>query len=177
MKHENYFELYALPVSFSPAPAQVKARYYELSRTYHPDRVAQADDDARNEANIMSSLNNTAYKTLTDADQLMAYVLQIKGVMTPDEKYQLPPEFLMEMMDLNEVVTDLEMEPGNAGLATQANAALSSQLTEWDNEVNGLIADYERQPDTITLLQIKDMYFRRKYLLRIKERIAKFAAR
>lgn len=172
---DNYFELYNLPQGFSPAPAAVKAKYYELSRKYHPDRFAQADEATRDEAIKMASLNNQAYKTLTDADLLMAYVLQLNGVMTSDEKYQLPPEFLMEMMDLNELVSDLEDNPTDAGLALQANTALASQLAEWDNECSELIAQYERQPDHITLLQIKDMYFRRKYLLRIKERISKFA--
>lgn len=174
----NYFELYQLAPTFHPDAAAVKSKFYELSRRYHPDRFAQAGEAGRAEALRMAALNNDAYKTLGNPDALMAYILRLHGLLEEEEKYTLPPAFLMDMMDLNEVVSDYEMDPANESLKAQASNMLGSQLHDWDVQVKPLTGRYndgERTNDI--LLQIKDYYFRKKYLLRIQERMATFASR
>ncbi len=174
----NYFELYDMPVSFSPDAGEVKEKYYELSRKYHPDRFTLADDATKVEVLRMSAMNNDAYKVLNDADATMAYILKLHEILENDEKYSLPPAFLMEMMDLNETISDLEMEPENDGLKTKAVQSMDAQLGDWQELVTPLLAKYDnQQPDAALLSQIKDAYFRKKYLLRIKERIDRFATR
>jgi len=174
----NYFELYSLPESFHPDIAAVKNKFYELSRQYHPDRFAQADDTTRAEALRMAALNNDAYRTLSNTDATMAHILKFHSLLEDEEKYALPPDFLMEMMDLNETISEYEMEPDNETMKVQAVKTLEDQLTAWNNEVTPLTKKFgEGDHSKELLLQIKDYYFRRKYLLRIKERIATFAAR
>lgn len=175
---DNYFELYQLPVSFHPDAAKVKAKFYEFSRLYHPDRFAQADNTQKLEALTMAALNNKAYKTLSNPDSTMAYVLQLNDVLKDEEKYALPPAFLMEMMDINEAVSEYETFPTNSILLEQLQQTLAEQFTEWEVKVNKLISDYDnKEQNNPGLLQIKDMYFRKKYLLRIQERINKFTSR
>lgn len=173
----NYFELYGLPASFVPDAAAVKKKYYELSRRYHPDHYAQASDAERAETLRMAAMNNDAYKTLSDADRTMAYILTQAGVLEAEEKYALPPDFLMEMMDVNELVSDYELQPDNAAAARQAASMLQQQLDEWQQTTAPLVAQYDpATPDTDLLQRIKDLYFRKKYLLRIRQRINTFAA-
>jgi len=168
----NYFELYEIPVSFHPDQAMVKKKYFELSRAYHPDRFTMADADKQAEVLQVSSANNQAYKVLKDADATMAYILKLKGVLEDEEKYNLPPDFLMEMMDLNEAVSQYEMEPDNAELLKEPQEMLNSQLAEWQLEVDPLTKRYDEGEDSPELLgEIKDYYFRKKYLLRIKDRL------
>lgn len=174
---DNYFELYQLPVSFFPDAAAVKAKYYEYSRTYHPDRYAQADKTKQLEALTMAAQNNKAWKTLSNPDATLAYVLELNGLLQTEEKYNLPPDFLMEMMDINEEVSDYEQN-GDEALRTRLQNTLATLLADWEAEAHPLMKAYDHQsPDQAHLLKIKDMYFRRKYLLRIKERIDKFATR
>ncbi len=174
----NYFELYDIPVSFAPDTAVVKKKFYELSRRYHPDRFTMAGDAERAEALRMAALNNDAYKVLQNADATMAYILKINELLEDEEKYSLPPVFLMEMMDLNESISDYEMEPDNESLKTQATQALQEQLDNWNEGLEPLTAAYEGgNTSKELLLQIKDYYFRKKYLLRILERINTFATR
>ncbi len=178
----NYFELYDIPVSFSPDQAVVKTKFYELSRKYHPDRFAQAGGPELTGALQMAAQNNAAYKTLKDSDATMAYILKLKvpiGIgMEEEEKYALPPAFLMEMMDLNEAVSESEIDPENTDARDMATNDLNEQLELWTDAMKLLTDRYAQgEQDTDLLLQIKDMYFRKKYLLRIKERIDRFAAR
>lgn len=174
----NYFELYDIAESFNPDTATVKKKYYELSRQYHPDRFAQADDSTRTEALRMAALNNDAYKTFNNTDTTMSYILKQHQLLEDEEKYNLPPDFLMEMMDLNEVISDWEMEAGNDILRQQAEDTLADQLGQWQQEVQPLTQQFNSgNHDKQLLLRIKDYYFRKKYLLRIQERIDTFASR
>lgn len=174
---KNYFELYDLPVSFFPDAAAVKAKYYELSRKYHPDRFAQADKTQQLEALTIAAQNNKAWKTLSNPDTTLAYVLELHNMLQHDEKYTLPPAFLMEMMDFNEEVSEYETG-GDDALRERLEQTLNSYLADWQAAAAPLMQGYNNEsPDHAALLRIKDMYFRKKYLLRIQERINKFAAR
>ncbi|MBL7682028.1 MAG: hypothetical protein JNK00_01610 [Flavipsychrobacter sp.] len=174
----NYFELYELPVSFSPDATAVKKKFYELSRMYHPDRFTLTDDNSRAEALRMAAINNDAYKVLQNADATMSYILKINELLTNEEKYNLPPDFLMEMMDLNESISEYEMDPENETYKNDAHNMLNAQLEAWEADVQPLTEQFEKgNTSKELLLQIKDYYFRKKYLLRILERINTFATR
>jgi len=173
----NFFELYELPLTFHPDAALVKSKFYELSRRYHPDRFARAGHAEKMEALTMAALNNDAHKTLAQPDAVMQYVLKLAGVLDDEEKYNLPPTFLMEMMDLNDAVTEYTENPADTALRQQSVGALNEQLAAWQQEAGRLTAQYDagdHNPDL--LARIKDMYFRKKYLLRIQERMNTFAA-
>ena len=174
----NYFELYHMPITFRPDQVEIKSKYYELSRLYHPDRFAQAGGHELAEALRMSAMNNAAYKTLRNDDATMAYILKINNLLEDEEKYSLPPAFLMEVMDINEAVSEYEENPGNDDARQMAVNSLNEQLELWDDATGLLVQRFEKgEKDSALLLQIKDQYFRKKYLLRIKERIDRFATR
>lgn len=174
----NYFELYGLPPSFDPDADAVKKKFYELSRKYHPDRFTMAADVERAEVLRMAALNNDAYKVLSNPDATMAYILKLNGLLEEEEKYSLPPDFLMEMMELNEAISEWEMEPGDETARKEALSMMQSELDGWNEEVSPLVAQFNAgNTSKELLLQIKDYYFRKKYLLRIQGRINTFAAR
>lgn len=174
----NYFELYGIPQSCNPDAAVVKAKYYELSRLYHPDRFTMADADRQAEVLQLSSANNEAYKTLKDPYATLAYVLKLHAVLEEEEKYSLPPAFLMEMMDLNEALSEYEMDDTQTAQLQQAQQLLLTLLTDWEEGIQPLTQRYDGGDHSNELLQqLKEQYFRKKYLLRIKERMNSFATR
>lgn len=170
----NYFELFGLKPSFTPDQTQVKNKFYELSRQYHPDRFAAEGTEKVVEALKMAAEINQAYKALKHSDATMAYVLKIHGLLEDEEKYTLPPAFLMEMMDLNEAVSDYEAAPIDEPTRLAAKNALAEQLQAWTDAITPLTTRYTAGDyDEQLLLAIKDMYFRKKYLHRIQERMDK----
>lgn len=175
---DNYFTLFDLPMSLCPDVASVKSQFYKLSKQYHPDRVAQTDDAAKADVLHKAALINDAYKTLSDPDKTMAYVLRMHHLLEDEEKYNLPPDFLMDMMELNESVSDYEDAPEKESLQNQAHQALVAQLDQWNAAIQPLLTAFEQAEDKEpVLLKIKDFYFRKKYLLRIRERLTTFALR
>ncbi len=163
----NYFELFDIPLSLQPDKAAVKKQFYVLSRRYHPDFFAQSDEAAQAEALEKSALVNKGYKVLQDEDAVIQYVLQLKGMLKEEEKYPLSPDFLMEMMELNEQLTDARMENDTRQLAMLAQT-IENLKKEIYEPVEQIMAHYQ---EGITaekeLLQIKDYYYRKKYLDRI----------
>ena len=165
-------------MSFCPDVASVKSQFYKLSKQYHPDRVAQTDEAAKADVLHKAALINDAYKTLSDPDKTMAYVLRMHHLLEDEEKYNLPPDFLMDMMELNESVSDYEDAPEKESLQSQAHQALVAQLEQWNDALKPLLLAFEQAENKEpVLLKIKDFYFRKKYLLRIRERLTTFALR
>ncbi|MXV15037.1 Fe-S protein assembly co-chaperone HscB [Pedobacter sp. HMF7056] len=174
----DYFSFYDLPVSFNPDVAYVKRKFYELSKVYHPDFYINEPAEKQQEILELSTLNNRAYQVLSDPRKRLAYILEVNGLLEEGEKYQLPPAFLMEMMEVNEALMELEMDPDDAGLV-----AITVQVGDIEANIAGELAllmqhfDENTADKGATLLQIKDLYYRQKYLLRIRDTLSKFAAR
>lgn len=172
----NYFEFYQLPLSCHPDQDLVKKNYYANSKKYHPDRFMQADAKIKIEALQQSALNNEAYTTFQDPMLTIAHLLRIKGLLLPDEKYQLPSSFLMEVMDLNEQLSDWE----NQGKDTELGQSLQQSVHEFIKQLQDGITPTMQlidsgQEEERLFLKLKEFYFKHKYLLRIKERMSIFA--
>lgn len=167
----NYFELYGIPVSLTVDGAAIKKRFYELSREYHPDFHAQSGADKQEEIVQKSADINKAYKTFQSPDSLIRYVLMMKGLMVEEEKYVLAPAFLMEVMDINEQLMDLDMEPDPQQMAIVKQEAIQLQ-TKIQNDVAMDIEHYKEDFSTEeALLRVKEYYYRKKYLQRILDKI------
>src|SRR3954470_11591822 len=118
----NHFELFEIPVTLQPDLQQVKQKFYLLSRKYHPDFFTQENDFEQAEALEKSSQVNKAFKVFQNRDETIKYVLQLKGLLEEEEKYNLPADFLMEMMELNEQMMDAKMEADADATAKLKNA-------------------------------------------------------
>lgn len=172
----NYFELYEIPVSFLADETLIKQRYYANSKKYHPDFFINESEEKQAEVLQLSTLNNEAYRLLTDFDKRVAYILTLNGQITDAEKFVLPPDFLMEMMDINERI--MELSPND----TNAITDVTNEITILEKSINDYLQasckqfDEDNQVEQSTvLLAIKDAYYRKKYLLRIKDSLNKFA--
>jgi molecular chaperone HscB len=173
----NYFELYDLPVTFNPDLAVVKRKFYELSKKYHPDFHINEDQEKQEEVLALSTLNNKAYQVLSDPQKRMHYILDLKGMIKEGENYALPQTFLMRMMEVNEVLMDLEFEP-DASKLLQVKAEVDEIERDLFDELYALTAYYEGlvpEAQEAALNSIKDIYYRNKYLLRIRTSLEKFS--
>ena len=163
----NYFELYGIPVSMKPDVQQLKQKFYELSRRYHPDFYTNASDQEQEEALEKSSLVNKAFKVLQQPDETIKYVLQLHGLLEEEEKYQLPGSFLAEMLNLNEQNAEAKMEGDSAALQQVQNTIHDIQSDLYE-PVKQIVEHYQEGVTTKEeLLQVKDYYYKKKYLSRI----------
>lgn len=165
----NYFELFDIPVQFRPPVTSLKARFFSLSREFHPDYHSQADESAQMEMLEKSSLLNKAWKTLQDPDETIRYVLQLKGLLEEEEKYTLPPAFLMEMLEINEQLAEAKMEGDETAIA-KGKAAIHDLEKDIYEPVKAIVENYKEGFTTQEeMLRVKEYYYKKKYLKRILE--------
>ncbi|OAQ39766.1 molecular chaperone Hsc20 [Pedobacter psychrophilus] len=175
----DYFKFYDIPLTFNPDKTLVKKKFYELSKKYHPDFYINESEVKQDEILGFSTLNNKAFQTLSNSDKLIPYILELEGVLEEGEKYQLPQSFLVEMMDVNEAIMDLEFDE-NADKLVEVKSIIEDFENSLNIKLQSLTADfeqYEESKKSEVLNQIKDIWYRKKYLLRIRESINKFASR
>ena len=77
----TYFEFYDRPISFRVDEAALRRTFLQNSRRYHPDFHTLADEAQQAEMLDRSTLNNEAFKTLSDPDRRIRYVLELKGLL------------------------------------------------------------------------------------------------
>ena len=156
----NYFELFDLPVSLNVDKSKLAKKYFELQKKYHPDYFTQATEAEQEEALEKSSAVNKALKILKDKDSTIKYLLQLKGLLEEEEKYLLPPDFLMEVMELNEELT------------AESATAINDFEKDIYSGVQSIIEKYDAAAiTTAELLKVKEYYFKKKYLQRILDRL------
>ncbi|MBF9237875.1 co-chaperone Hsc20 [Hymenobacter sp. BT683] len=175
----DYFSFYGLPESFHPDEAALKRLYYAKSRETHPDFHATSSADNQAEMLQQATVNTDAYRTLADPDKRMAYILRQHGLLEESKQEPLPPDFLMDMMDLNEQLMDLEHAP-DASTMAQVSSEVQAIADTLDAGIEPVLAGYEGLPSDhrpAALHQIRTYYLKKRYLLRIQQQVATFAAR
>jgi molecular chaperone HscB len=168
----TYFELFEIPVQLKVNTALLSKKFFELSKKYHPDYFANESEEIQAEVLEKSALLNKAWKTFQSTDATIKYVLQEKGLLEEEEKYELPPDFLMEVMDINEALMDADGLSVTSSLQITINN-LQSDIYE---PVKETVENY--QDNTATekeLLQVKAYYYKKKYLDRIRQQLAGMA--
>ncbi|MBL0026081.1 MAG: Fe-S protein assembly co-chaperone HscB [Saprospiraceae bacterium] len=170
-----YFKVLEIPFSFRPDLVALKKNFYKLSRWVHPDHFTLGTADAKEEALLKSSEINTAYNTLKDEDLRLKYILESYGLLRNGENQELDQEFLMEMMDLNEVLFELQMD-FDADKYERILKEIEEKKLHLKSGLNKAIDLIEQETDSqASLEKIRDIYLKNRYLLRIHENISTFA--
>jgi len=172
----DYYKHFELDWQFDIDLAVLKKKFLIKSREYHPDFHTDKSESEQEEILAQSSFNNTAYKVLKDDNKRFKYLLSLHKVDFEEGKQSLPQMFLMEMMDFNEKLMDAQMDSNLDQISS-----LTTELEEIEKSlysgVSSILDNYN--PDQITeneLNSLKEYYFKRKYLLRIRENLDKFAS-
>jgi molecular chaperone HscB len=169
----NYFDFYGLPVKFNLNEKELKAKYFTLLKSNHPDFFVN-DPEKYNESLLNSSLNNEAYKCLSNFMSRANHILSLSGLALEDK---LPSDFLMEMMDINETLDDLQQEPDSIRLQLLIDE-ISGINTALDIELKELaeISDSYYSLPEMPLKKVKENLLKHKYILRLRETLANIAA-
>jgi molecular chaperone HscB len=158
----NYYTLFELEETPRVDKQLLATKYIALQKKYHPDFFTTDTETAQEEALEISAQINKAYNTFKNEDKTLAYFLEEKGIIVADEKYNLPDDFLMEMMELNE---GLEEE-------TDIEAKVASYEEELLIEIDSLLSTENTATFTENDFQkLKSYYYKKKYLKRILERL------
>ncbi|GLR17276.1 Fe-S protein assembly co-chaperone HscB [Portibacter lacus] len=168
----SYFDFFDLPLSLDIDEAELKQKFYANSKKFHPDFFTLNDVEQQMEALELSTKNNSAYKTLINFDKRLHYILTIKNILDEEGKNQIPQDFLMEMMEVNEAVMELQFD-FDPEAYQKIIADIADTKAELKKEIETIIP---KQGDEITASDfetLKSYYLKSKYLIRLEENIKK----
>jgi|SRR5215468_2247926 len=128
----DYFAVFGLPRKLQVDEAELRRRFYELSRRHHPDFHQLAADHEQAAALASSAEVNRAYRALRDPLSRVEYLVALEegrdGPGQPAHKPKPPMDLLAEMMEVQEALE----EARDAGLdaARERLAAERQRLIE-----------------------------------------------
>jgi len=165
----NYFEIFGIPIQLKVDKKELPKKFFELSRKFHPDFYANTTPSEQNRALEITANLNKAFKTFQNPDETIKYVLQLKGLLEEEEKYQLPSDFLMEVLEINEKLMD-------AGDSNETKLDLQLAIDNLQSTIYAPVKEIvEHYQDGVTtekeLLQVKEYYYKKKYLYRIQQQL------
>jgi len=153
-KELDYFTCLGLPRLLTIDTATLEAKYYELSRSFHPD-FFQAKTETEQQISLgNSALLNTAYRTLKDPIQRAEYLLKLEAGSAKDIRNSPPADLFEEILELQE---DLEAfrsasSSGDANETVQYRTKLLAdreQLEQRQQAMDAKLAGLSAKWDTI----------------------------
>ena len=140
----------------------LKKRFYDRSRQWHPDRFSRASAAEKHKSEEMTSMLNDAFRTLRDPVNRAEYFLSQSGLELPKDA---PPELLEEIFELNMALE--ELRGGDESAREQlvsAQERFTSMLGEADASLAGFFGRYDEMSDRAVLDQVRATLNRRKYV-------------
>ena len=116
----------------------------------------------------MTSHINKAWQTFQDPVLTLHYALQQLGAIKEGDNPTLAADFLQEMMEINELLLSNDPEEINQ-CTTQLDAIESSLLNEVKNSLKNVNSASINPGE---LERIKDYYYKKKYIDRLRKRLA-----
>jgi molecular chaperone HscB len=149
----------------------LKKRFYERSRQWHPDRFSRASKEDQERALDMTALLNDAFRTLRDPVTRAEYFLKENGLELSKDA---PPELLEEVFELNMALE--ELRDGDDSARTQlleADTRFGAMMIEIDRALVDLSARYDGSRDASLLDEIRGVLNRRRYVSNLIREVEK----
>jgi molecular chaperone HscB len=153
---DDYFQFFGLEPKLTLDAADLRARFYALSRELHPDRFQRATPAERQRSLDASAFLNDAYRTLRDPVARAEYLLKRRGLEAAAN--QAPPELLEEVFELNEAI-----EGGARAQIDAGRARFQALLAEADAGLEALFARFDAG-DAAAPAAIRALLNRRRYI-------------
>jgi molecular chaperone HscB len=158
----QFYDALGLAPKLSLDAEDLKKRFYERSREWHPDRFSRRGPEEQKKSLEMTAALNDAFRTLRDPMTRAEYFLEERGLgpsKTP------PPELLEEVFELNMALE--ELRGGDGSVRSQLDDArqrFEAMRLEIDQDLSSWFARYDTAEEAGTLAEIRAALDRRRYV-------------
>lgn len=163
---QNYFELFALPVSCQLDQQQLASQYRALQRAVHPDRFA-VDSERQQRLSVQyASFVNEAFNTLKQPLSRAIYLLRLAGRDVDMERNTvMDAQFLMTQMELREEVSELKMQ-------ANPEAELERLMAQVDGDITACLTSFEQHWHAQELEQAETIVRQMQFMVKLAAELA-----
>lgn len=140
-KETDYFTCFGFPRRLSIDLTQLEAKFYELSRAFHPDFYQNKSETEQSISLGNAATLNTAYRTLRDPIQRAEYLLDLEAGAVKDIRTSPPADLFEEILELQETLDEYRSTDPASEIGQQIRAKLETEQQTLD----GRKQDLERQ--------------------------------
>lgn len=167
----RYYQALGLEPKLSLDPDDLKKRFYERSRKWHPDRFSLAGAAEQQRALDMTALLNDAFRTLRDPVTRAEYFLKQNGFELSKDA---PPELLEEVFELNMALEELrEGDDSARAQLVAAQERFEAMRAEIDTKLAALAEEFDALKDRVVLDTIHMSLNRRRYISNLVREVDK----
>jgi molecular chaperone HscB len=149
-KEADYFTCLGFPRRLTIDPHKLEAKFYELSRAFHPDFYQNKSETEQAISLSNAATLNTAYRTLRDPIQRAEYLLAIEAGAVKEIRTSPPADLFEEILELQDTLeayraSDQSSQAGHQ-LRTQLQKeqhALEQRKQEMETQLERLFIDWD----------------------------------
>jgi molecular chaperone HscB len=158
----KFYEAFGLEPTLSLDADDLKKRFYDRSRQWHPDRFSRASSAEQEKALEMTAVLNDAFRTLRDPIARAEYFLKENGIELSKEA---PPELLEEVFELNMALEELRDGDDSARpQLIEARDRFVEMRETIDEELDSSALRYDASREKAVLDEIRATLNRRRYI-------------
>lgn len=163
----DYFEYFGIKPGFQLDLNGLRKKYYEKSRTLHPDFDASQQEDKI----FLTAYNNQAYQTLVDPLSRLKYIIETYTGPIQENHAELTQDFLMDMMDLHEQVNEAKQNADTKRLEVFKVDLQSLENKAREDSEDAINAFDNETYSDIIFNKLRVYYFKLKYFKRLSQAI------
>ncbi|MET0514606.1 MAG: Fe-S protein assembly co-chaperone HscB [Nitrospiraceae bacterium] len=144
-KELDYFTCLGLPRRLRIDPENLEKRFYELSRTFHPDFFQTKTEGEQTISLGNSALLNIAYRTLKDPIQRAEYLLRLEAGSAKDIRNSPPADLFEEILALQDNLEEFRAASSASGSSPETLEPLRNKLAADRDTLEQRQHDMERR--------------------------------
>lgn len=153
-KDTDYFTCLGFPRRLTLDPKKLEAKFYELSRAFHPDFYQAKSPKEQTISLSNAAVLNTAYRTLRDPIQRAEYLLALESGSVKDIRTSPPADLFEEILELQDTLeqyraSDRESDEGqqlHKTLQTEQQT-LDRRREEMESQLRQLFSEWDQLQD------------------------------
>ena len=126
-KEADYFTCLGFPRRLTIDPQKLEAKFYELSRAFHPDFYQNKSETEQAISLSNAATLNTAYRTLRDPIQRAEYLLAIEAGAVKEIRTTPPADLFEEILELQETLEEYRTSDQSSQTGQHLRSKLQSE--------------------------------------------------
>lgn len=143
-KDTDYFTCFGIPRRLTVDLNKLEARFYELSRAFHPDFYQNKSETEQAISLANAATLNTAYRTLRDPIQRAEYLLDLEAGAVKEIRTTPPADLFEEILELQDTLDEYRTADPASDEGRRLRATLQAEQQRLERRQRDMETELER---------------------------------
>jgi molecular chaperone HscB len=143
-KEADYFTCLGFPRRLRIDPQELEAKFYELSRAFHPDFYQNKSETEQAISLSNAATLNTAYRTLRDPIQRAEYLVDLEAGSVKEIRTSPPADLFEEILELQETLEEYRASDQSSDDGRRLRTQLQTEQHRLEQRKREMEAQLER---------------------------------